>query len=295
MTTPILDNLRRKDFEVQIWCVTMAIAGARTLKAVIQDLIGAIQPPILIIDVLILITFCILGALIYTNRITRIPLAAGPILLGLLIFSYVQFGGILGTTEYNLMGLGVLFVLIYDYRTLRWLMVLYLGAILVANYYVRIGGPVNPLPPGSASTPLDNFFTSLIAVLILILYFKDSLIGESRRILQLRKELGRKVDMITLQYQELEKRKRQLHEANANLQDQIHQHTQQIVRQNKAIEDYMRLSSESLTEPLRNIIAETGGLADDSFLERQLKQEVSELHVIVHNLREDLRRNGNFK
>ncbi|HLT82276.1 MAG TPA: hypothetical protein VKZ86_14710 [Cyclobacteriaceae bacterium] len=295
MTNPILDTLRQKDFEVQIWCVTMAIAALRTLKAVIQDLTGSIHIPILIIDVLILVTFCTLCALIYLNKIRRVPLAAGPILLGLLIFSYIQFDGIFGTTEYNLMGLGVLFVMVYDYRTLRWLMVLYLLAILGANYYVRVGGPVEPSPAGTASGPLDNFFTTLLAVLILILYFKDALIRESRRILQLRQELGRKVDIITLQHQELERRKRQLHEANANLQAQIHEHTQQLVRQNKAIEDYMRLSSESLTEPLRNIMAETGGLADETFLERQLKQEISELHVIVHTLREDLRRHGDFK
>jgi hypothetical protein len=295
MITPILDTLRRKDFEVQIWCVTMVIAAARTLKAVIQDLTGTIHPPILAIDVLILCTFCALGYLIYTNRITRVPLAAGPMLLVLLIFSYVQFDGILGTTEYNLMGLGVLFVLVYDHRTLQWLMVVYLLAILGANYYVRADAPVEPAPPGSASGPLDNFFTTLVAALILILYFKDALIRESRRILQLRQELGRKVDIITLQHQELERSKQQLREANADLQAQIHEHTQQIVRQNKAIEDYMRLSSESLTEPLRNIMAETVGLRDDTFLERQLKQEVSELHVIVRNLRDELRHHGDFK
>ncbi|MDV3307551.1 MAG: hypothetical protein LOY03_01880 [Cyclobacteriaceae bacterium] len=295
MTARILDTLRRKDFDVQIWCVTMAIAAARTLKAVIQDLTGTIHLPILAIDVLILCTFCVLCVLIYNGRIQRVPLAAGPILLALVIFSYLQFDGIFGTTEYNLMGLGVLFVLVYDYRTLRWLMVVYLLAILGANYYVRAAGAIEAAPAGTASGPLDNFFTTLLAVLILILYFKDALIRESRRILQLRKELGRKVDIITLQHQELEKRKRQLHEANAMLQAQIHEHTQQIVRQNQAIEDYMRLSSESLTEPLRNIMAETVNLGEDTFLERQLKQEVSELNVIVHTLREDLKRNGDFR
>ncbi|HEY8512799.1 MAG TPA: hypothetical protein VIL31_12655 [Cyclobacteriaceae bacterium] len=295
MTIPVLDSLRLKDFELQIWCVTMVIAAARTLKAVIQDLTGPIYVPILIIDLLILCTFCVLGALIYFNKINRMPLAAGPVLLGLLTFSYVQFDGIFGTTEYNLMGLGVLFVLVYDHQTLRWLMVLYLLAILGANYYVRTDGSLGVAPEGAASVSLDNFFTTLIAILILILYFKDALVRESGRILQLRKELGKKVDIITLQHQELERRKRQLHEANANLQAQIHEHTQQIVRQNKAIEDYMRLSSESLGEPLRSIMAETGSLRDDSFLERQLKQEVSELHVIVRNLREDIKRHGDFK
>lgn len=295
MSAPILEKLRHKDFELQVWFVTMAIAAARTLKAVVQDLTGSINPGILSTDVLILCTFCILGILIYLDRITRVPTVAGPILLALLIFSYVQFDGILGRTEYNLMALGMLFVLVYDYRTLRWLMALYLVAIIGANYYLRAQGPMEPMPPGAASGPLDNFFTTLLAVLVLVLYFKDALIEESRRILHLREELGRKVDTITLQHQELEMRKRQLHEANANLQAQIQKHTQQIVRQNKAIEDYMRLSSESLGEPLRQIMTETNGLGDESFLERQLKQEVSELHVIVHTLREDLRRHGDFK
>jgi len=76
MTVPVLHILRQKDFELQIWCVTMAIAAARTLKAVVQDLTGAIYPSVLAIDVLILCTFCVLGLLIYHNKITRIPLAA---------------------------------------------------------------------------------------------------------------------------------------------------------------------------------------------------------------------------
>jgi hypothetical protein len=49
MTVPVLHILRQKDFELQIWCVTMAIAAARTLKAVVQDLTGAIYPSVLAI------------------------------------------------------------------------------------------------------------------------------------------------------------------------------------------------------------------------------------------------------
>lgn len=285
--------LQGKKFEMQVWLVTTVIAAARTFKAVVQDLIGEINPTILVIDVFILVVFLALSVLIYQNKISRVPVVAGLILLALVITSYIQFGGVAGTTEYNLMGLGVLFVLVYDKRPLLWLMIIYFVCILIANLDLRANGWMSSYLLSHYSTRLDNFFTTLIAVAILILFFKNALLAESRRMLELRAKLGSQIRAVRRQHQQLEIQKLELQEANANLELEIKKHTQHIVFQNKAIEDYIRLSTQSLNSPLQNIASETETLRENSFLEEQLKIQVAELNSVVSNLKEELKRHEN--
>ena len=134
-------DLQAKPFELQVWFVVMAIAGLRTLKSVVQDVTSSkINTTGLIIDLSILLIFCGLALLIYFRKIPRVPLIVGVILLILLIFSYVQFGGVMGTTEYNLMGLGVLFALAYNRKEFAVIMSLYVVIILVANLDLRFNG-----------------------------------------------------------------------------------------------------------------------------------------------------------
>jgi hypothetical protein len=292
--TRFLTNLQSKNFELQVWFVTMVIAAMRTLKAVIQDLAGVVNPPVLIVDIFILLTFCMLGVLAYRASISRVPMIAGLILLALLIFSYIQFDGILGTTEYNLMGLGIVFVLVYNKRPLIWLVTLYFASIAMANVDLRLDGSLTQHLSGHYSTPLDNFFTTLLAVLLLIVYFKVALVRESRRIGQLRTELAMQVGTIAKQHKALDERQQQLHEANSRLESEIEKHTRQIILQNKAIADYIRLSTESLNKPLQNITLEVHNVPENGFLESKLKLEVSELQLIVHTLSEDLKRHGDF-
>ena len=93
-------DLQSKPFELQVWFVVMAIAGLRTLKSVVQGVTSSkINTTGLIIDLSILLIFCGLALLIYFKKIPRVPLIVGVILLILLIFSYVQFGGVLGNNR----------------------------------------------------------------------------------------------------------------------------------------------------------------------------------------------------
>jgi hypothetical protein len=292
----VLQNLRNKDFKMQVWFVTAAVGATRTLKAVIQDMSSAAGTSGLIIDVLILLTFSVLCLLIYWNRIVKVPLVIGLILLILVISSYVRLGGLEGTTEYNLMALGVLFVLVYDRKPLIWLMVAYFVSILAANLDLRFEGWLTKNLFDHVSVKLDNYFTTALALLILVVYFKDALISESRRITELRTRLGGQIATIRKQHQELEEQQQELHEANARLEEEISKHTQHTIRQNLAIENYIRLSTESLHKPLQSINAEIDGLREDNFLENLLKAEVSELHQVVNNIKVELKeretRNG---
>src|SRR5688572_10894710 len=187
-------DLQAKPFELQVWVVVTAIAGLRTFKSVVQDVTGdTINTTGLFIDLSILLIFCGLCLLIYFRKIPRIPLIVGVMLLILLIFSYVQFGGVMGTSEYNLMALGVLFALAYNRKELTFIMILYVVMILVANVDLRFNGWLTRSFFKGNSTSLDNYLTTLFAVLLIIVYFKKALTRESNRITALRQKLNEQI------------------------------------------------------------------------------------------------------
>lgn len=284
------EDLEARPFELQVWFVVTAIAALRTLKSVVQDIINKAHATGLVIDILILLIFCGLCLLIHSRKITRIPLIVGIILLILLIFSYVQFGGVLGTTEYNIIGLGVLFALAYNRKQLVFMMTLYVLAILVANLDLRLGGWLTRSFFKRISTSLDNYVTTLLTLMLIIIYFKKALIRESSRIIELRKKLSDQIKTIRRQKKELKEQKQFLHKVNARLEEEIRNHSSQIDRQNKAMKDYIWLSTESLQMPLKRINGCIIDLSEKSILETKLKEQVYELNVVVQNLKSDLMR-----
>ena len=282
-------DLQARPFEVQVWFVGMTIAGLRTLKSVVQDVAGStINTTGLVIDLSILLIFCGLALLIYFNKIPRIPLIVGVVLLILLIFSYVQFGGVMGATEFNLMGLGVLFALAYNRKELVIIMSLYIGFILVANWDLRLSGWLTRNFYKGVSTSLDNYLTTLLTVLLIIMYFKKALVRESNRVTELRKKLSDQMKTIVRQKRELEEKKQFLHKVNTRLEQEIRNHSDQIGRQNSAMKDYIWLSTKSLQMPLKRISTRVTDLRETSILETILKEQDSELNVVVENLTREL-------
>ncbi len=289
-TPSFFKDLQTRPFELQVWFVVSAIAGIRTLKSVVQDIINRTNSTGLIIDVLILLVFCSLCFLIYKRKIRSIPLIIGIILLVLLIFSYVQFGGLLGATEYNIMGLGVIFVLAYSRKQLVFLMILYVLLIVAANLDLRYEGWLTQSFFKYNSTSLDTYLTTLLTLLLIILYFKNALVRESSRVMELRVKLGGQVETIRQQQKELKDQKQFLQKVNGRLEEEIKNHSNEIDRQNRAMKDYIWLSTESLQIPLTRIRKCVADLSDNGALEGKLKEQVDELTVVVKNLKSELKR-----
>ena len=266
----------------------MAIAGLRTLKSVVQDVITKTNSAALIIDVSIFLIFFGLCVLIYLKKIRHVPLILGVILLILLVFSYVQFGGVLGTTEFNMMGLGVLFALAYNRQQLVLMMTLYFVGVIAANLDLRFNGWLTRSFFKHNSTSLDTYLTTVLALMLIMMYFKNALARESNRIIELRKKLAGQIKTISRQKKELKEQEQFLHKVNARLEEEIRNHSSQIDRQNKAMKDYIWLSTESLQMPLKRIGDYVTDLSDNNILETKLKEQVSELNVVVHNLKREL-------
>ena len=173
-------------------------------------------------------------------------------------------------------------------RNLAVIMSLYLVLILVANLDLRFNGWLTRSFFKGNSTSLDNYLTTLLTVLLIIIYFKKALIRESNRITELRKKLSEQMKTIVRQKRELEEKKQFLHKVNARLEEEIRNHSDQIVRQNSAMKDYIWLSTESLQMPLKRISARVTDLRENSILETILKEQVGELNVVVENLKREL-------
>ncbi len=240
------------------------------------------------IDAFILAVFCTLFLAIYYQRIKRIPITVGVILLLLLVVSYVQFGGVAGTSEYNLMALGVLFALAYNRKQLTWLMAFYVILILYANVDLRMQGMLSNAFFKGVSTSLDTYFTTLITLVALMFYFKKALINESVRVMEHRKELGDRIKIIERQNHELKEQQELLHKINRRLEREIRNHNSQIDQHDKAIRDFIWLSTESLQMPLQRILANLEDLSEKDSMETQLKSQVAELRSVVQNLKQEL-------
>lgn len=275
-----------------MWLVLTVIGALRTFKAVVQDLIGAINTDILVIDILILIVFVTLCTLIYLEKISRVPMVVGILLILLLIFSFVQFGGVQGASEYNIMGLGVLLVLAYQRYQLTWLMGLLFGLTIIANLDLRLNGWLTQHFFKAFSIDQDNYLTTSVTLVLMMLYFKSLLVIESNRLMRSRIKLNNQNKVIQAQHVELAQQQQQLREVNENLEKEIRKHTSHIINQNIAIEDYIWLSTESLDSPLKRIHSKIDGLNENEYLEKQLKVQVSELSVVISNLKNELRQHG---
>lgn len=286
--TSFFKNLQARPFEFQVWVVVTAIAALRAFKAVIQDLTTGTNLTGLVIDILILIIFSGLCMLIYLRKIQRIPLIVGMVLLILLTVSYVQFGGVLGASEYNLMGLSVLFALAYNRKELFFLITLYVIVILVANWDLRMGGWLSNTFFKHKSTSFDNYITTLVTLLLIILYFKKALVWESNRIHELQTKLTGQIKVIEKQKTELHGQKQLLDHINATLEADIQNHSDQIIRQNNAMKDYIWLLTESLQIPLKSLLANARDLNENSTLEVKMKQQIEEFNRVVDSLIREL-------
>lgn len=284
-----LTALQEKPFESQVWIVITAIGALRTLKSVIQGLVQGGSILSLAIDALILLIFVAACFLIYHEKIRQVPLVVALLLLVLLTASFVRLGGIGGTSEYNLMALSILFVMAYEGRSLVLILALYFLAILTASIDLHMQGWMTRQFFHKTSTSLDVYFTITLTLLAIFLYFKNALVSESSRILQLRGKLDRRIGTIRNQHRELEGQQRLLHGINSRLKDEITRHSEEIVTKNKAIQDFIWLSTESLHIPLQRITFIARDLPDDDFLESELKKQVAELRLVIHSLREELK------
>lgn len=283
-----LTALHERPFELQVWVVITAIGALRTLKSVVQNVVNSGGVASLAVDTFIFLTFVTVCVLIYQEKIRHVPVAVALIFMVLLTVSFVRLGGVRGTSEYNLMALSILFVVAYKQRVLIIILTVYFLLILTAILDLRVEGWMTRHLFSKNSTTLDTYFTSTLTLVAFFLYFKNALSRESARLLESRTTLSHKVRLIRRQHRELKGQQQLIHDINSRLAEEIDRHSRQIDTQNKAIDDFIWLSTQSLHLPLQRITAIARDLHEEDSIESKLKDQVAELRLVIHSLKEEL-------
>lgn len=272
-----------RSVELQIWLVIAFIAGLRTLKEIIQDLFSG-ETQMLIPHLIILVSAVGIVILIWRNRITRVSWWAGVVLLLLLLLAYVRFGGVEGSAEYNLMGLAVLFTLGYSGREQLFLFGAFFIFLVLLSLDFYLDGPISRSRFVMYTTGLNNYFSTLITLVLLVWYFKYLLLRDTSELRSMRhelKNLNRDVKKIN---NELKSQQALFQTLNSELSREIEKNVHQIIIRNQAIEDYIVLSGKSLQRPLVELKLYVHELQGEDFLESRLRMQINELDSVIQRL-----------
>lgn len=288
----VLQHIQRKEFDLQIWFVAAVAASGRTLISVVNDLRDDVfSLSELLIDTTLLLMFVMIALLIYRNVVSRIHPMFSFVLLLLVGISFIQFGGVKGTTDYNLLAIGIFLMLVLSKKWTYIGMSAFFLITLVALIDIHIHGILSQWFFITIGNSKGEFFFTLATLLLLVVYFKYSLITESTRLINLKEELSSQNEEIQLQNEELEAQQEELKVTNLHLDQEINQKTIKLIQQINAIKDYIKLSSESLNLPVTALSTKSKQLNLNSKFEKKLQDSIQELHEVISHQQLDLRTN----
>jgi len=275
-------------FELHAWAILTAIGAARILKDILQDLLLADeQSSNLLVDVPLLLVFVVLFMLIVKNKITTVPIWVGVTLLLLASWSFARLGGVAGSSEYNFMALTVMFTLCYR----GW----NLNLLLVGMFAIMLFVSIDQLQQGRITSALfqmtthgqDSYYTTIVVVTIVLLYFKRLLIQETSKVRHLRRLMTVRHSLIKNQHEELVRQKAILSDATRRLSRDVQQYDDVIREQDKAIADYVYLSTQTLKWSMARL-ASVPSLPDSNGFTERLAEQIDQLNDVVGGLIHDL-------
>jgi hypothetical protein len=289
MQVPATTSLEQKPFELSAWAILTTIGCVRILKDILQDLfITKNTPTNLLIDIPLLVVFLILLFLILKGTLKAVPLWAGFVLLMLTVWSFVRLGGVEGSSEYNVMALGVMFTLCYRGRDLAIIVLALFVMIVFANVDQVQHGRITEWLHRVTSNSYDSFYTSVIVIGVVLLYFKEMLKVETSKIRHVRELLGTQRTLIKNQHEELLHQQAILFDATKRLDQDVQLYDDVIREQNEAINDYIYLSTQNLRLSISRMKSVPNALSDSEGLAYSLKEEIHALNTVVANLITDL-------
>jgi hypothetical protein len=289
MQAPGNPSLEQKPFELSAWAILIIIGCVRILKDILQDLfIPQNSPTNLFIDIPLLVVFLILLFLILKGTLKTVPLWAGFVLLLLTTWSFVRLGGVEGSSEYNVMALAVMFTLCYRGRSLAIIVSALFIVIVFANLDQVQHGRITSWVYGGTSQGYDSFYTTLIVIAVVLLYFKEMLKVETSKMRHVRELLGNQRTLIKNQHEELLQQQAILFEANKRLDQDVQQYDDAIREQNAALNNYIYLSTQNLRLSISRMTSVPGKLPEAEGLTNSLKEEVRALNLVVANLISEL-------
>lgn len=294
MQAPTSPLVEQKHFELNAWAILTSIGCIRILKDIVHDLLadqGTLTN--LYIDVPLLSVFLLLLILIVRRKLSDVPLWVGFVLLLFCTWSFVRLGGVQGSSEYNFMALGVMFTLCYRGRDLLILVTLLFLAIIFANVDQMQHGRITQLLFRSTTHSYDSFYTSLISIGIVLLYFKNMLKDQTNKVRHSRELLSGQRSLIRQQHMDMLQQQTTLLEVTKRLHKDVQLYDDDIREQDKAIQNYIYLATQNLRLSMSRMDSVPDSFSKIDGLDKRLKEQIDALNVVVTSLITDLENTEN--
>lgn len=279
-----------QSFELQIWFIATGLASLRGIIGVIDDLIAnPLHWDELTVDSTISIIFVILSYRIFTGKLSEIPIWISLLFILLSCINYLQFGGVGNGVEYNLMGLIVLLILAIKARPLQIVLVFYFLIVFLMLLEDQYIGQLSEI---FFIENIDNsldFFLMLVTISLIILYFKQILIKESAKLMEIKTELTEKIKLTFQQNRKLKEQKEYIDIANKRLQEEFINQTGYLMKNNESIEKFIHQMTESIDDPLDRLVYQSESLKSTGTLEQMTKNSIAELNEVIHKLKLQLK------
>ncbi|MEQ9231311.1 MAG: hypothetical protein RIF46_11570 [Cyclobacteriaceae bacterium] len=274
---------------MNVWLVATVIGSLRAFLAVLSDLANEdISAPILLIDSTLFLIFFGATGLIFFGKIRRVHPIVPVLISGLVMISFIQFGGVHGSTEYNIMAVAMLLVLILSRKSWIMPLTLYLSALIWVMLDFHFNGILRQTFFLKESSELDSFIFTIGAIVLFMIVFKAVIGFERRKMTAIQNQLNNQSIEIETQTEELKIQEKEYLQANQELEKEIELQTKNIRKQDEAIKNYIELSTSELMMPLEKIktLSQTSQVSGQ--LGDLLKESTKELEHVLTQLKKEL-------
>lgn len=277
-------------FEMQIWLVISGLAALRGIVGIVKDLTtGPIHWEEFALDITGTALVAFFCYRIFAGLVSRISIWISMVLIALACINYLQLGGIGNGVDLNLMGVGVLLILANKADSLKIVMILFFSIsilIIVESQYL---GWLSGVFFIKYQNNQFDFIATLIAMSLIIYYFKLTLLKESIELMEVQSKLTEKQDLTNKQNRKLMEQKKMIDLANERLQNEFFNQTDYLIKNNQSIEKFVEHVTVSMINPLERIMKYSDSIKSDEPLTQMTKKSIHDLNNVVGKLKSQLK------
>jgi hypothetical protein len=294
LNTPSISRLlRNKPTESRAIALICILAIARATAAIIVDATSTIVPSVLLVEIGLLLIFLALFriALLKTRFRTVHPLF-GLLVIAFLGYNFLQFGGVMGTNSFNYFAGIYVIVMLYSGRLLYGLLALLLIVAAFLSYLVYVEHPVYEAVLVKVNTESSTEFLFSVAAIALFTYYLKSI--TTPEIVQLESkstELGYRVAESRALNQDLINTATSLRDAQQRLRDEVARRTNELEKQNTAIQEYIYHNTRTITGVETDLSAAMENFKGNSQLHLLLQISHLELKQVILEIKTRLETN----
>lgn len=280
-------------FELEVWFVASTIAFLRGSAGIILSISSRDVYGIeLLVDVLLTLGFAAAAFSIAFKRVSRIHPAILISLTILLAINFLQFGGVAGSTEYNLLGLGVFIVLACDKKSIKYVLPTYVLlslTVLLDGYFEGVLTQVLFLEKLQGT---EDFYYTSAAIVVLILFYKYALIRESNRLISAKEDLATQLANVKQKWEKLSVQNDEIKASTKEINDEFVHQTKVLVNHNDSIADFAWNASDQIKPKLESLLAEVNEIDGHNILKKIIKDSAKDLQQVTEEISEQLKNYG---